>query len=534
MDIEKIIDGLSLEELVGQMMCLAVGEDYDPVKIEDQFKKYKPGSIFIEFKNPPKLTKLYKDMANRISPLPVLVASDVEFGPGCAIRDETYLPQAMAWGACDDEKLVEEAGELTAAICREVGVNWSFAPNVDICMNKESAAVGFRSVSDVPQPVLRIMGAHMRGMRRNGHLVCTCKHFPGAGVDPRNEHFVTTINNLSKEEWDNSYGMVYKEMIDQGVEAIMVGHIALPAYDHQEIVQGKARPAVFSSELLTDLLRNKLGFKGCIVCDALGMIGASACLSLDRMAIEYIKAGGDILLYPEKNDFDLIINAVKSGEISLERIKESVRRIITMKEKARLFEDQSQVVKPGQADKKRMWDVAQEIAYKSIKVVKDEDGRLPVKLGNGNKVVLINLEGNLSYSNKNYSEQLVKTLKERGCEVEILRNPGHHEVKKSIETADTVLVNCFAESLDNGASRKLGWDQMMAFWRGYILAHPKMVFISYSDPYKLQEVPFVKCYINAFSQVQVTQNAVIKLLAGEIKNTAKNPVSLEGFFEREI
>lgn len=533
MDIEKIIDDLSIEELIGQMMCLPVGEGYDPKKVEEKFKKYKPGSIFVEFKNPANLTKLYSEMANRISPLPVLVASDVEFGPGCAVRDETYLPQAMAWGACDDEKLVEEAGELTAAICRETGVNWTFSPNLDISINKDSASVGFRSVSDVPKPVLRIMSAHTRGMRKNGHLVCACKHFPGGGVDDRNEHFVTTINTLSKEEWDNTYGMVYKGMIDQGVESIMVGHVALPAYDSAEIIEGNARPPVFSHDIMTDLLRNKLGFKGCIVCDALGMIGASAYLPLNRMAIEYIKAGGDILLYPEENDFDYILGAVKSGEISVERIKESVRRIIKMKEKARLFEDQSLVVKQGQADKKRMWNVAQDIADKSVKIVKN-DGRLPVKLGKGDKVLMVNLEGEFPFSKKNYSEQMEKTLKERGCDVEILINPGHHEIQERLDKFDTILVNCFAESLDSGSSRKLGWNQIMVFWRGYIFQHPKMVFISYSDPYKLREVPYVKCYINAFSQVPVTQNAVVKLLAGEIEEKAKNPVSLQGFFEREI
>ena len=130
----------------------------------------------------------------------VKVAADVEKGPGCAMEGEELLPFPMAWGAADDAHLTELAGEATAAIAQKNGIHWTFAPIVDLNRNPDNPVTNIRAISDSPEQVIKIGGAYMRGLQKENRMVACCKHFPGDGMDDRNQHFCTTINHLSKEE----------------------------------------------------------------------------------------------------------------------------------------------------------------------------------------------------------------------------------------------------------------------------------------------------------------------------------------------
>ena len=121
----------------------------------------------------------------------------------------------MAWGACDDEELIEKAGIATAQICRKNGIQLTYSPLVDINYNKNNPVVNTRAVSDSPEQVVKIAGAYLRGLQKDNCMAATCKHFPGDGMDDRNQHFCTTINPMSKDEWMKTYGYVYKEMIKE-------------------------------------------------------------------------------------------------------------------------------------------------------------------------------------------------------------------------------------------------------------------------------------------------------------------------------
>lgn len=226
----------------------------------------------------------YTDIVNKYAKLPVIVAGDVENGPGCTIKGETYFPRPMAWGACDDEELIERAGRVTGEIVRKNGVHWTFAPIVDINFNKDNPVTNVRAVSDKPEQVVKIAGAYVKGMQKNGMLMAACKHFPGDGMDDRNQHFCTTVNSLSKEEWMNSYGYVYKKMFELDTASVMVGHIALPwLNDETDPVLGE-KPGTLSYKIITELLKGELGFKGCVVSDAMSMEG-SGTIKIFRLPI---------------------------------------------------------------------------------------------------------------------------------------------------------------------------------------------------------------------------------------------------------
>ncbi len=535
---DEIIKSLTVEEAVGQLMCIGIPNGYtmeDMDKIDELCKRTLPGSIFMA-KKTPEFIKAVTDIANKYVKIPVMIVTDIENGPGSCIDGVPELPQPMAWGACNDEKLIEEAGEETAKICRLHGIHWTFGPIVDLNINPRNAESNIRSVSDNPDRVIKIAGAHMRGLMKSGYMVTSCKHFPGQGTDDRNSHFCTTINPLSKEEWWNTFGKVYKAVIEQGTASIMVGHSTLPFYQKQKDEFFGEYPVCLSRELMTDLLKGELGFDGCIVSDAMSMIGIAARMPLDRLAIEFFNAGGDNYLFPTSQDFECTINAVKSGEISKDRLYDAVRRNLVLKEKARLFEDQEKVLAEIKLGRDFV-EIAQEVADKSVKVVRNLNGTIPFSDFKSKKVLMFHMIGRFDHEPPTGKElePFKKAFEDRGYEVTEYYRGSYAKVKEEIvKDYDLVLVNCKMSSRDyHGSSLRVGWDEIMIFWHAAVLQHKNVIFTSFGDPYKIYEFPYLKEYINAFSLTRESQEAVAKVILGEIEPTAKNPVNFPPFFDYE-
>lgn len=528
--LDEIASALTIDELCGQLLCLDIYEKDDPAEVEKIISRIKPGGIFVTAMSADKI-KLYSDMANKFSPVPVIVSADVENGPENGVKGGGLLPYPMAWGACGDEKLINEAGKLTARICRKNGIQWTFAPVVDINYSFRSAETNVRAVSNDAETVIKIAGAYADGLRSEGLMVTGAKHFPGAGIDERNSHFCTTVNPMSREEWYSSYGKVYKEMIARGAESVMVGHYALPAFTSES---EKDAPCILSKSLITDLLKGELGFGGCVVSDAMSMIGACSATDPSELAVKFIKAGGDMVLFPEPEDFDSLKNAIATGEITQERVSDAITRVLTLKARAGLFGKQNAV---PLTTSEEFSSVAQKIADKSITVVKDEKKIIPTGTKKGDKILAVIVAEPCWHKEVNLDDYAPFKVQAEsyGASVDFLINPKHKLVKEVMNNYDLLIVLCDMSSKNyHGGSMRVGWYNMMTFWRGYILKHPKMIFVSLGDPYKLFDYPYLKEYINAYSDTAESQKAVLKVIAGEIPAVGKNPVSLEGFFTREV
>lgn len=535
--IESIIEKMSLDELCGQLMDLNVNGKLTVDEIEEMAKKMRPGSIFVTKKSKEQIKEI-SDAINKHTPVPIIVSADIESGAGCCLASEEVLPEPMAWGAADDVELIERAGQITGEICRKNGIHWNFAPVVDINYNKDNPVTNVRSVSDSPEQVAKIAGAYVRGMQKNGMMIAGCKHFPGDGIDDRNQHFCTGINPLTKEEWLKTYGYVYKKMIEAGSESVMVGHIGMPELEKNIDPILGAKPGTLSYEIMTGLLREELGFEGCIVSDAMAMVGACSMTTPDRLAIEYIKGGGDVILFAIEKDFECLKKAVEDGEISIERIKDSVRRILSMKQKAGIIGeniiDDSKVEISGD-----VCEVAQKIAEKSITVVRNSQNLIPLSLKKGARILMINFQM-VGAKDAPYIKQLdtvTEELIKRGFEVDtrLASELSHYELEKIKDTYDCILLNSRISSKDYlGGTLRINWDNIMPFWRGVAIDHPCVIFTSFGDPYKLYELPFLRTYVNAYSSSHFTQRAFVELLLGEIEPKGKNPVELKGFFRREV
>ena len=534
MRVDDIIEKLSVEELVGQLLCFDFYGKDDPKEIERILRDIKPGGIFLQQMTAEQV-KTYTQIANTYSTVPVIVAGEIEGGANKTIIELGSLPNQMAFGSADDPELLEKLGRVLGNACRKGGFHWAYSPVVDINYNFMASASNVRCFSDSPNHVIKMAKAFVNGLEYNHNLVACCKHFPGEGVDDRNSHFMTTVNNLSKEEWMETYGYIYKEMIKAGVSTIMAGHVALPAYETEcDPIYGYP-PAVFSKSILTDLLKGELGFNGCIVSDAMSMIGASACVrDLKEISLKFLRAGGDMILFPEPTDYQVILDALKSGELDMERVKDAVRRIFQLKQKANLFGDYPEL---EEKDTESVSDIAQSLADKSIKVIRDYDGILPLKLKKGGKILVISvLEPYFQKSptGKEF-DPFIEEFKKEGYQVDLMINPKHKDVQPLLGDYEAVLLNCKMSSEDyHGATLRIGWNNIMVLWRAYVLQHPNFVFTSFGDPYKLYDAPYLKTYINAYSGDSTSQRAVAKVLLGKLKPPGKNPVEFKGFFEREV
>ncbi len=528
--IEQIIATLSVEDACGQILCYDIYDKDDPAEVEAIVSKIKPGGIFVE-DMPAEKVKAYVDMIGKYVKSPVIVSADVENGPIKAVKSGGLLPFPMAWGASADEQAVFEAGKLTARMSRRDGIQWTFAPVVDLNLNFRSPETNVRAVSDDADAVIKYAGAYSNGLRSEGLMVTGAKHFPGSGLDERNSHFCTTVNPMTKQQWMATYGKVYRAFIDNGAESIMVGHFALPnvaAADERDL------PCVINKSLMTDLLKGELGFDGLIVSDSMAMIGACTATEPERLAIEFIKAGGDMVLFPEPTDYECLLDAVNRGEISKERLWDAVRRVIRLKIKAGLYDEEPEI---PQATVQQISEVAQKIADESITVVRDYNGVIPLGLHDGDRLLAVITTEPYWHVDATETPYLPfkQYLNSRGIAVDFLINPKHKQINELVGQYDAVVALCDISSKNyHGGTMRVGWYHIMAYWRAYIFKHPKFVFASLGDPYKLFDFPYLKEYVNVYSNTPESQIALAKVLCGDIVATGKNPVSLDGFFEREI
>lgn len=522
-DVRGYVASLTDEELVGEVLSWEFSKNATDEELLLAVKKNKLSSFYANNLSEEQKEFLKKAIKEN-SKSPCLIVADVERGPTLIPETKPYATSMMSLGATGDEELAFEIGKYTARLCRSLGIHLPLSPVVDVNYNSKNPVTNTRAASDNPDTVLKSAGAYGRGMQSEGNMLMVLKHFPGDGVDDRNQHFCTTVNSLSKEEWMNSYGRVYKELIRAGAEAIMVAHIALPWYDNTYDECGNM-PATLSKPLITGLLREEMGFEGCIISDAMSMIGTAARVPLERLSVEFLRAGGDFVLFPEKDDHTRILDALHSGYIERERLVDAARRVVKMKADLGLFEGKEYTLCEGDVETAK--ELLIKAAQRSITLVRDVDGILPLKLDEGADVLVITLsEKPKDYEGDDFPA-FADELAKRGYNVIRMTNPSHYRVNEVIERVDAVFITSTLDTLTGtGNSLRLGWNNMMTFWRGYIFKNKNLVFVSFGDPYKLTELPFLKTYINAYVKSGVTARAVVDCCLEEKKFCGKSPVNL--------
>ena len=326
--VEEAIDGMSLDAKIAQMLIVQpLGQQLtDDMRTQLASAPYGGYILLADNMSDLASTRSYIQSLQQASKTPLIISTDQEGGLVQRLRAvtgkrSTYIPAMYDLGLTGNTELAKEVGRVMAEEMRVLGINVDFAPDADVFSNPNNTVIGRRSFSADPAVVSNMSYSLARGLEENGVTACY-KHFPGHGNTSTDSHYSLPVIDLTREQLDQSDLIPFKNAITNKARMIMAGHIAMPK------ITGDNTPATLSKSLLTDLLRNELGFDGLIVTDSLNMGALMRNYSEADIYYRAIEAGADILLMPINPA--LAIQSIKD-HISEERINESVQRIMQFK-----------------------------------------------------------------------------------------------------------------------------------------------------------------------------------------------------------
>ena len=445
--VDSVFRSLTEDEKIGQLVdergTYVMSRD---IPVAQWLKKYPVGAIFtgsevienFSEKNG-KTTTLQQAVSAAKLKLPVLFNGDFENGIGGGIEGFTAMPRTMGLSATFSEKDYYDYGRIIGTEGRALNIRWTFGPVSDLNLNRENPVTNIRSVGDNPDHAVKVLTGIVRGMQEHGVAACL-KHFPGDGTDTRNQHYVTSHNVLSKKEWDQMHGKVFRKLIEAGAMSIMIGHLAFPAYEPQDRKKGLWRPATCSKRIMTDLLRGELAFDGIIVTDALSMAGYLSWGDYETRILDTFNGGADIFLWPESETFfPLMRAALKDGRASRKRLDESVKRILAFKALLGLMPDEigkeEKIDLPALLRENRK--DAIRISEDSITLLRNRDGILPLKLKKGARILLF-FAPDQPGPNR-HLQKFADKLSERGFRVTVAHGPDLQMMMSLIDTFDSVM-----------------------------------------------------------------------------------------------
>jgi len=408
-------------------------------------------------------------------------------------------------------------------------------------MNFRNPITNIRTYGSDPERVLRMGKAYVKGVQENG-VAASIKHFPGDGVDDRDQHLHISINSLSVEDWDQTYGMVYKGLIDEGAMTVMIGHIMLPAYSRAlspDIRDEELMPATLSPELLNGLLRDKLGFNGMIVTDAATMAGFTMAMKREIAVPKSIAAGCDMFLFNRNmpEDYKYMKEGIENGILTMKRVDEAVTRILALKASLGLHRKQQEgKLVPGpdalsvmKCEEHENW--SQECADQAITLVKDTQSLLPISPERHKRILFFSLGDEVGhYSSEVSYRTLVEQLEREGFVVDIFNreNLDFSWMMTSIESLtdkyDLAIYCANIVTMSNQTVVRINWAPPMGADMPWFLQELPTLFISTASPYHLQDVPQVKTFINTYSSSEYVYEALVEKLLGRSPFKGVNPV----------
>lgn len=537
--VEDTISSMTLEEKVGQLF-VQMRHSLDPEEIQKTLDAYHQGGLRWQGGDRKQVYEQNRTYQER-SKLPLLIAANCDNGGDGCLSDGTFVATAAEAAAGGGTQTAYDMGYVAGREAASVGVNWMFNPCADIFMNWRNTIVNTRAFGDNADQVIRNIRAYIQGIHQS-NIACCCKHFPGDGVEERDQHLVLGVNDLSVEDWDASFRKVYQTMIDEGLESIMVGHIALPAMSRKlrpGIAEEDIMPATLAPELLTDLLRGELGFNGLVITDASHMAGI-ACMEKRSVAVpKAIASGCDMFLFSNdaEEDFRYMLDGVKSGVITEERLSDALHRILGLKARLRLYK--TRIAEPsvkeevvGCAEHLRL---AEEAADRCVTLVKDTRKNLPIDPAKQKRARLVYIQStptSKAYQGDPVKAVVIEELERAGFTVDVAPNFHDLEVEKGPNPMNMMtmmdcgkmeefrakydvvflVINVKGYAQENNV--RLRWSCNHSSELPWYATEVPTVGISLNYTNHLIDVPQVRTFINAYGSNRASIRAAIEKVCG--------------------
>ena len=545
---ERTLAGLSLREKVGQMMMPWVIGDYAPDgsasrrRIEGLVRDDDIGGVIMSVGSPTEIAAKLNDLQN-LSKLPLLVGADLETGPGfrmwgtvhmpgtILLGGATEFPSLMALGATWDPDLAYQMGSITALEARAVGIQVPFAPVLDVNNNPDNPIINVRSFGEDPEEVGEMGAAFVRGVQDHG-AVATGKHFPGHGDTETDSHLALPVINASRARLDSVELRPFRDAVAAGIGGIMTAHITVPALNG-----GTRDPATLSYAVLTGLLRDRMGFQGIVFTDAMDMAAIAGRLGSGESAVRAVEAGADVILMPASVERaeQGILDAVNSGRLPESRIDASVLRLLRTKQALGLdrqrtvsLKDIPQVV--GIPEHTR---VADEVARRSITVVKNEHDLIPLKGTRSASVLSITYRRSSDVlAGRWFNQRLRETYPSLATAAVDRDTPAsvYEGLLRQARRSALVVVGLYVTAVSYSGTVAIP-KEAADFLKKLSALDGLNVVVSFGNPYLVSDFPNVQSYVLAWSGSQASQSAAAGALLGDFDIVGRTPTRIPGFAE---
>jgi len=468
------------------------------------------------------------------SEVPPFITGDLECG-GYGFPCMTPLPNPLGVAAMDDLSLSGAVASLLAVEARAMGFNWSFTPVVDINARLDSAIVGTRSYGSDPERITQQALVHVKALQTQG-IAATAKHWPGDGVDERDQHLVTSVNPLDRAEWDASFGRIYRGLIEEGVMTVMSAHIALPHIVRRllpDAGRDAFRPASVSRLLNQQLLREQLGFRGLIVSDATVMGGLTSWMDREEAVPAVIEEGCDVFLFSRDAaaDMALMMKGLREGRLSEDRLEEAVTRMLALKARLGLHrrgvDDRIGSIEQVEAAlcTPAHLAVAEQAAGRALTLVKDVPSLLPLEPSLHRRVVVISEPGWSFFSGaiERSFAPFETAMRERGFDLRAY-DPAHPPTR---DDTDLVIYLIGQEATPSLGSIHLDFAELHGGSRMAMMQFNRelpTLLISFGQPYYLYDAPNFGTYVNGYCSLPSSQRELVRRLNGEVPFTGQSPV----------
>lgn len=550
--LRELISRMSLEEKVGQLFVMHVyghsATEPDQADIDANLahlgvrtaaeavaKYHLGGIIYFAWAHNTRAPHQIADLSNGIqraalepddSPtarIPLLISTDQEHGAVARVGlPATLLPGAMALGAAGSRSLARKAARIGGTELRALGIRQNYAPVADVNVNPANPVIAVRSFGSDPEAVAGLVAAQVKGYQ-GADIASTSKHFPGHGDTKDDSHSHLPYIHHTREQWETLDAPPFRAAVEAGIDSIMTAHIVVPALDPAE------DPATLSRPILTGILREELGYDGVVVTDSLGMQGVRTKYGDDRVPVLALKAGVDQLLNPPKPAiaYNAVLQAVRDGELTQDRLDESLLRILRLKAKLDLFSDPYVTARgvDRAVGTRAHLDAADRIAEETTTLLVNEGGLLPLSRRTQRNVLVVGADpASPSGTTGPPTTVLGRELTAIGFSPTVLPTgtaPSAAKIAEAVAAAagkDAVLVGTY--NVGAGSAQ-------IALVEALVATGVPVVALAIRNPYDVARLQGVGASLAAYCWTDVELRAAVRVIAGRVEPSGKLPVPVQ-------
>jgi beta-N-acetylhexosaminidase len=522
--VNNILEKMTVEEKIGQLFMIQAYsnlEDEHEKAIVDMIQKYHVGNL-IFMQGTPEKQAVLSNKYQAFSKVPLMIGFDGEWGLDMRLKNAFRYPWNMTLGAVRDNSLIEQFGKQLGKHCKRLGIHINFAPVVDININPKNPIIGNRSFGENKDNVTDKAIAFTKGMQGVG-VLANAKHFPGHGDTASDSHHTLPVVDFDMKRLDTLELYPYRKLFKENLASVMTAHMSIP-----KLEPNKKLPSSLSKIIVTDLLIDKMGFKGLIITDGLNMKGAANYSTSSEIDLAAILAGNDMLLIPQDvpATVKLFKKAIKNKELKIQRLDHSVRKILMAKYWAGLHNYKPVSLENLHEDLNSKTDVLlhRELVKKSITVLKNKNDIIPIQNLEKQKIAYVKF-------GEATSDSFVTMLKNY-AEIDVVSGENSIDLESKLKQYNLVIIGYHTSNAHPWKGFKFTKNDIATIQK--IAKEKKVILDVFASPYSLMDFTSFKNIeglVVSFQNSKIAQEISAQQLFGAVKTSGKLPVSINKEFK---